>query len=178
MFLESERLYLRALEPEDLEVLYKWENDMELWRYGSSLRPYSRYALREYLLESVYDIVRSRQLRLMIIDRTSEMAVGTLDLYDYDPINLRAGVGILIDSAFQGMGYGRESLFMLHRYAVRFLHLHSLFAHVLEGNFASVRLFLSAGYEKTGLLRDWHRTGELFEDVAVFQIMLTGVGSA
>ena len=48
-FLESENLLLRALEPEDLDILYEWENDPELWKYGSTLTPYSKFALRDYL---------------------------------------------------------------------------------------------------------------------------------
>ena len=35
--LENERVCLRALEPEDLELLYRWENDSELWEVGNTL---------------------------------------------------------------------------------------------------------------------------------------------
>ena len=30
--MESELIRLRALEPEDVNILYKWENDTEIWK--------------------------------------------------------------------------------------------------------------------------------------------------
>ena len=38
--LENSNIRLRAPEPEDLEILYKWENDTSLWEYGASITPY------------------------------------------------------------------------------------------------------------------------------------------
>jgi diamine N-acetyltransferase len=168
-FIETDKLYLRALEPEDLDVLYRWENDVALWRYGSSLRPYSKFALREYLADSRQDIIYSRQLRLMIVEKSSGKAAGTIDLYDYDPINLRAGVGILLDAEFREKGYGQDSLAALKRYAARFLHLRTLFAYIPESNAASFKLFSACGFEKSGLLKDWIKTGDGFENVYLMQ---------
>ena len=48
-FLEDEVIRLRALEPEDLELLYRWENDSALWEFSSTLAPFSRYLLKEYI---------------------------------------------------------------------------------------------------------------------------------
>ena len=42
--LENETIRLRALEPEDLELLYRWENNPELWSLGNTMSPYSRYS--------------------------------------------------------------------------------------------------------------------------------------
>ena len=52
MLLSNDRVRLRALEPEDLELLYRWENDPELWEVGNTLAPYSRYILKEYIAGS------------------------------------------------------------------------------------------------------------------------------
>ena len=40
---------LRALEPEDLECLYKWENDMDLWEVSDTLTPFSLFTLKKYI---------------------------------------------------------------------------------------------------------------------------------
>ena len=66
MLLSNDRVRLRALEPEDLELLYRWENDPELWEVGNTLAPYSRYILKEYIAGSDRSIYESRQLRFMI----------------------------------------------------------------------------------------------------------------
>ncbi|MDR1372024.1 MAG: GNAT family N-acetyltransferase [Dysgonamonadaceae bacterium] len=168
-FLSNSRLFIRALEPEDLDVLYRWENDTDIWRYGSSIKPYSRFALEEYIADSVQSILTVKQLRMMIVEKDTDMAVGTLDLYDYDPINLRAGVGILLDSRVRRRGYGKESLEMLHSYSEHFLNIHSHYAYIQKGNTASYKLFYSCGYKKSGLLKDWLKTGSGFADVIIMQ---------
>ena len=40
---------LRALEPEDLECLYQWENDMDLWEVSDTLTPFSLFTLKKYI---------------------------------------------------------------------------------------------------------------------------------
>ena len=37
--MESELIRLRALEPEDVNILYKWENDTEIWKVRQHGRP-------------------------------------------------------------------------------------------------------------------------------------------
>ena len=80
MLLSNDRVRLRALEPEDLELLYRWENDPELWEVGNTLAPYSRYILKEYIAGSDRSIYESRQLRFMIEDCDTGTSVGIVDL--------------------------------------------------------------------------------------------------
>lgn len=170
MFINNEQIALRALEPEDLDVLYKWENDSRLWYYGSTLTPYSKFTLREYLANSSQDIFTSQQLRLMIVELESGRAIGTIDLYDFDAMNQRAGIGILLDNEYRNKGYGTQALALLEKYASQFLLMHQLYAHVPKRNEASLKLFGNRRYEQTGLLRDWIKTPEGFEDVLVMQL--------
>lgn len=170
-FLESENLRLRALEPEDLDILYKWENDAKLWKYGSTLAPFSRFALRDYLENSLQDIVQTRQLRLMVIYKPTEEAIGTIDIYDYDPFNQRAGIGILLDEAYRNRGFGFEMLLLTQEYAFRFLLLKQLFAYVPVSNLPSVKVFSKSGYVQSGLLKSWNKTSGGFEDVHFMQLI-------
>ena len=85
MLLSNDRVRLRALEPEDLELLYRWENDPELWEVGNTLAPYSRYILKEYIAGSDRSIYESRQLRFMIEECDTGTSVGIVDLFDFEP---------------------------------------------------------------------------------------------
>lgn len=170
-FLENDKLLLRALEPEDLDVLYRWENDSDLWHFGSTLMPYSKFALREYLSNATQDIFQSRQLRLMIVEKSENKAIGTIDLYDFDPLNLRAGVGILLDADYRKKGYGSLALHLMREYAFRFLLLNQLYAYVPENNEPSYRLFRGNGYEESGLLRLWLKTEAGWTDVRFMQLI-------
>ena len=65
--LRNDILTLRALEPTDLDTLYRWENDANLWAVSDTIAPYSREALWHYLQDYTGDIYSQRQLRLMIL---------------------------------------------------------------------------------------------------------------
>ena len=168
--LENDLIKLRALEPEDLDVLFRWENDTELWAYGTTLAPYSKFALREYISEARNDIFQSHQLRLMIVLKENNEAIGTIDLYDFDPINLRAGVGILLDSGHRGKGFGSQVLKLIQDYAFIFLHLRQLYAYIPQSNTSSMKLFTNCGYTKSGCLEQWLKCGDRFEDVDILQL--------
>ena len=51
---------LRAIEPEDLDLLYQIENDRSLWNVGATNVPYSRYTLHDYIATSNDDIYAVR----------------------------------------------------------------------------------------------------------------------
>jgi diamine N-acetyltransferase len=170
MLLENNKLKLRPLEPEDLDLLYKWENDTRLWVHGHTLSPYSKLALRQYITNAIeQDVYQNKQLRLMIDLKEEKKTIGTIDLYDLDIHNLRAGVGILIGENYRNENYAYESLAIVKVYAFSFLHLHQLYAYILPDNRPSIRLFEKAGFMKSGILKDWIRQDSGYSDVEVHQ---------
>ncbi|MDR0413574.1 MAG: GNAT family N-acetyltransferase [Dysgonamonadaceae bacterium] len=170
--LENDIIRLRALEPEDLDDLYRWENDAALWRHGSTLAPYSRFVLRDYLQHSSPDLFQTRQLRLMITEKKTGTAAGTLDLYDFEPVHLRAGVGILLDENYRNRGFGLQALQLTAEYARRILLLKQLYAHIPQSNPASYNLFKKSGYEEAGRLKAWVKTAQGFVDAYLMQRIL------
>jgi len=170
-FLHNEQLRLRSPEPEDLEFLYRCENDTNLWQYGSTLSPFSKYALHQYISQAEQNIFVSRQLRFMIDSKKDDCIVGTIDLYDFDPYHNRAGVGILIEKAHQRRGYATQALQLLIEFAFGFLHIHQLYAYIPAENAGSLALFGKLGFKQSGVLKDWYMGVERYKDVAVFQLM-------
>jgi len=171
--LSDETILLRAPEPEDLEFLYQWENDTSLWQYGNTQAPLSRFVLREYLREAAKDIYSTRQLRLMICmkDQPSQ-AIGAVDLFDFDPLHLRAGVGILLDQAHRKQGFAAQSLGMIKEYARVQLGLHQLFCSITENNPESISLFESSGFELCGVQKHWTRIGSRWYSQHLYQCLL------
>lgn len=167
--LENSVIKLRAPEPEDLELLYTWENSTELWELGATIAPFSRHTLRQYLANNTQDIYTDKQLRLMVEFKQTGKGIGTVDLYDFDPFHLRAGVGILIDPGHRNQGLGLQALLVLESYAFSFLNLHQLYAVIPEKNSPSIRLFQKAEYVSAGLLSDWLSAGETYVDALLFQ---------
>lgn len=169
-YFHNKDIYLRALEPEDMEVLYKWENDTRIWsKGGGSIAPYSKFAIRQYIANAMQEIYEIKQLRMMVIDKTTDEAVGTVDLYDFDALNKRAGIGILIDEEHQRRGYALQGLECIERYAFTHLQLHQLYAYIASHNKASIALFEKANYINTATLRDWLVSNKSLTDVVVMQ---------
>lgn len=168
-YFSTERIRLRAMEPEDLELLYQMENDPQLWDISNFTVPYSRHFLKQYIEHSESDMFADRQLRLMIVRRADEAVIGTVDIFDFVPLHARGEVGIALRSEFRGNGFASEALRLLCDYAFCFLHLKQLTAHVAADNDSSLRLFRSLGFSDCGLLKEWWRVGGGYKDVILLQ---------
>ena len=165
------KIKLRAIEPEDLDLLYRIENDMALWNVGLSNVPYSRYLLHDYVAHATNDIYTDRQVRLMIDDADNH-TVGIVDLVSFDPANRRAELGIIIINKYRRQGYATATLQQIRDYALRVLHLHQLYAYIDEHNEASLSLFRKAGFTAAGHIPDWLFDGEHYHDASLMQLVL------
>lgn len=200
MSLDGKLCRLRAVEPADVDAMYLWENDIDIWRVSNTVAPYSRYALEQLVETMRYDIYASRQLRLIIEtsgqrlddagdfgmhgnadgseyvtpgDFAAGVAVGAVDIFEFDPLNLRAGIGILVyDEASRGCGYASDALRTVERYACEVLHLHQLWSNVAADNERSLVLFESAGYRRVGIKEEWIRRRDGYVGEIMFQKIL------
>ncbi|WP_179339120.1 GNAT family N-acetyltransferase [Winogradskyella ludwigii] len=167
--LKGKQIYLRALEPEDLEFVYSIENDTELWELSDTQTPYSRFLIKQYLENAQQDIFEAKQLRLAICDN-NDYTIGLIDVFDFDIKNKRAGIGILIqDKANRNLGYGKEALELLVNYCFQTLHLRQVYANISETNSASLSLFKTNGFEKIGLKKDWSFDGKNYTNEYLLQ---------
>ena len=175
MLLENEKIKLRAVEPEDLDVLYRWENNPNYWHAGELRVPYSKFALKQYILSSGENIYESKQLRFMIDSKMLNETVGTIDLFDFDVFNSRVALGLLIDEPYRGKGFAEESVMLIEKFVFDYLKINQLYAKIPEINQASGTLFVKLGYEKNCILKDWTSTETGFANVILFQKFRTSI---
>ena len=172
MTLKGQNIYLRALEPEDLEFIYAIENDESVWEVSHTQTPYSRFLIRQYLENAHQDIYEAKQLRLAICLTNSSEAIGLIDLFDFDPQHSRAGIGILIqNSSERNKGIGSEALQLLIEYAFSQLQLHQLYANIGTENEPSLQLFAKFGFQKIGIKKQWNKINNVYKDEALFQLI-------
>ncbi len=168
----KEKIILRALEPEDLELLYKWENDQSVWKISNTYSPFSKYTLEKYLAEAHLDIYETKQLRLIIdkVNGTEKKSIGAIDLFDFEPYHQRAGVGILIaEDIDKNKGYGKTSLELFLNYCFDVLSLHQVYCNISTNNASSLKLFKSMGFVEIGIKKDWIRHNDSWEDEVFLQ---------
>ena len=112
----------------------------------------------------------SGSLRLYAIPNSSfqipNSAVGCVDLYNYDPLNRRCAVGIMVANEYRRQGF---ALAMLKALEMQFFNFHfsffifkdgsttlrQLYADIAVTNTASLALFKKAGYTECGHFKDW-----------------------
>lgn len=167
--LVGKRVSLRAMEPEDLEVLYILENDTKLWEISSVNVPYSRNLLKQFITKGSHDIYTDGQLRLMVESIEDGTVIGMCDLVNFNPRHRRVEIGIVLSEDYRNIGMGTEVLQLMENYVRHFLHLHQIYAYVAVTNEASLRLFAKSGYHDSCLLKDWLNTSEGYVDTKIFQ---------
>lgn len=171
--LEGELIRLRAMEPQDIEPMYRWENDPSIWQVSGTTAPFSRHALERFVEEQRFDIFQTRQQRLIIETVAEGRIVGAIDLFELDTLNARAGIGILIyPSDARGKGYASDAIATICRYTSNVLRLHQLWCNVGTTNKASLALFRNNGFTEIGIKRDWQWTPDGYEDEILFQRIL------
>lgn len=174
--LKGKNIELRALEPDDIDLLYKWENDEELWYLSNTITPFSRFDIEQYVLSAGNDIFSSKQLRLMIAKIAGEerATIGTIDLFDFDPVNKRAGIGIMIEKNERNRGYASEALGLLIDYCFKILNLHQVYCNIASDNAASLELFSKFNFRETGKKKDWILTNGNWIDEHILQLINEG----
>ncbi len=171
--IEGKLIRLRAVEPEDIDAMYRWENDPSVWRVSGTTAPFSRHTLERFIEEQRFDLYQTRQQRLIIETRADGQVVGALDLFEFDPLNGRAGIGLLIYPAdARGKGYATDAVSTVCRYGREVLRLHQLWGNVGATNEASLALFRKAGFTEIGTKRDWLWTPDGYTDEILFQKIL------
>lgn len=166
--LKGKNCILRALEPEDLDLLFSIENDTTGWELSNTQTPYAKHILKQYLNNAHQDIYEAKQLRLVICN-TQKEALGFIDLFDFDPKNRRVGVGIMLLEAARGKGYGADALATLCAYVFATFQVHQLYANITSDNTASIALFESQGFVKIGVKKDWIISAGKFKDELLYQ---------
>lgn len=168
---DSPAIRLRAIEPEDLDMLYRIENDTSLWNLGLTNVPYSRYTLHDYIANSSDDIYADRQVRL-IIENEEGNTIGIADLVNFEPRHCRAEIGLVIEQPHRHKGYARAAVCALEHYALTVPHLHQLYMVTAKDNESVIALFASLGYSHTSTLRHWLYDGKEYHDAVLMQKIL------
>lgn len=169
--LKGKKIILRPLEPEDIDYVFKLENDISVWQISNTIMPFSKFEIEQYVLNSDKDIYISKQLRLIIEDLQISKRIGCIDLFDFDPKNQRAGIGIIIDANHRNSGYATDALEVLIQFAFKSLNLHQLHCSINPENTGSVRLFVKSGFRYIGTRKDWVFFEQRYYDEECYQLL-------
>lgn len=168
MFLTDKDISIRIAEPADAALIYRWENDRNLWRVSETSAPTSLFQIEQFLIANS-DWIANRQLRLMIEVEGVPEPVGSVDLFDYDPVHSRIGIGVLIVADYRQQGYATRAVQLTLDYLFHDLMVHQVHCLIGEGNTASRQLFEGLGFQRGERRKDWIKTPEGYLDATFYQ---------
>ncbi len=166
----GKNINLRALEPEDLDFLFSTENDESFWEISSTQAPYSKYILQKYIENSHQDIYEAKQYRFVICN-AENISIGMIDLFDFNPLHNRVGIGILILPKYRNKGYSNEALELIIDYAFTYLNVHQIFANITSDNLISIALFEKFNFKLIGTKKDWIYTNSIYKNENLYQLI-------
>ena len=169
--MSTNKINLRALELDDLEFLFEIENNRKLWKISHTKLPFSKYYLKKYIKESNLDLFLEKQFRF-VISLENNYPIGLIDLFDFDSINHRAGIGLVIMNSHRNKGYALESVKLIEDISKKDLQIHQLYANVGMDNKISLNLFKKMGYVEIGIKKDWNYIEGKYKDEVLFQKIL------
>lgn len=168
--LEYNKIYFRALEPDDIDWLYECENNTDVWEVSNSRLPFSKHILKKYIENAQTEIYTHGQIRFVVCNKSNER-IGIADVFDFDIFNKRAGIGIMISSEYRNKNYGSDSIELLKIYCKKNLLLHQIYCNISENNTKSISLFEKSGFIKTGIKKDWQKTINSYQDEMIYQYL-------
>ncbi|MBD5328885.1 MAG: GNAT family N-acetyltransferase [Bacteroides sp.] len=157
--LSDDNLTLRPVEPADADFMWAVESDSLQWIQNSLVAPFSRENLHQYACNYEADPYLAEQLRLIIVDQSGKR-MGIADLYELSSQHHTSWVGIYILPEFRRVGIALNALRLLEGYALKILNLRQIGAKIVEGNDISMQLFMKAGFEWNGTLKNWIQSGK------------------
>ncbi len=165
----NNNIHLRLLEPDDLNWLFKLENNKNDWAVSGTDTAFSKKILKQYIACAKDDIYTAKQLRFVIASQ--KKPVGLIDLFDFDPQYKKAGVGVIVEEAYRSQGIASVALKLLIKYAFEELKLHQLYANISRDNLASLKIFKKQHFNLVSEKKDWIFANETYQDIIRFQLL-------
>ncbi len=172
LILETERLVLRPLTPEDAPTVARLAGRREIADTTISIpHPYSQDQAREWIATHAGPAGAGKELVFGITTRQEGRLMGAVGLREIDTEHSQAEMGFWTEVESWGKGYATEAARAVIRYAFEQLKLNRVYAHHMVRNPASGRVLQKAGMKREGLLRQRVRKWGVFEDVVLLAIL-------
>ncbi len=170
--LETERLVLRPLRPEDAPAVASLAGRREIADTTISIpHPYSEQQARQWISTPTGREHSPGQIAFAIINKVDGDLIGAVGLREIDSEHCQAEMGFWVDVDLWGNGYATEAARAVIRYGFEALRLNRIYAHHMVRNPASGRVLEKVGMKREGLLRQRVRKWGVFEDVVLLAIL-------
>jgi len=168
--LESKRIKLRLLEPDDMKQIVEWRNTEQSYNSFLSFVPLNLDRQMKWYNSQVYDFTQSN---FAVIHKDTGLMIGMIGIYDIDNASRKCEWGrILIGHPeFLNQGYGREAIEVVLEYAFDYLNMNRVQCTCIGSNRKVITLYKSIGFTEEGTFRDYVFKNNKYDNVVLFSIL-------
>lgn len=168
--LHTERLDLIEIQQVHLRDLYRIFGDKEVTRFYNLL-PFKEEKEAQKLLD--WFCCRFKDglgIRWGIALKGESSIIGTIGFNNYTRLH-RANIGYDLCKEYWNQSYMSEALEKVVTFAFERLEVNRIEAEVMQGNIASEKLLLKAGFTNEGILRQWMYWNNTYYDMTMFSLL-------
>ena len=170
--LYGKHVRLRAVEREDVNKFHEWVNDPEVTRGLALYLPMSFADEENWFTSFARRDQKEKPLAIEIRKGRNWKLIGNCGVFDLDPVNRSAELGILIgDKSEWNKGYGSETMSLLLRHCFETLNLNRAMLRVYTENIRAVRSYEKAGFALEGRLREAVYKFGKYDDVLIMSVL-------
>jgi ribosomal-protein-alanine N-acetyltransferase len=169
--LETARLRLRAVQPDDVADVFRIRADERVMRYFGSPPITSLEEAARQIHGFATSFEERTGIRWAITWRGEDRLLGTLGFWRIDKPHFRAEVGYDLAADCWGQGIMAEALGAVLTWGFTTMHLHSVEAQIDPANHGSRRVLEKCGFVQEGYFRENYYCEGQFTDTAVFSLL-------
>jgi RimJ/RimL family protein N-acetyltransferase len=171
--LQGNRVCLRAAKREDMDALWRYNNDVEVELAGGGDPPMPQ-SLERLLAEFDADAGKGGRNGASFVIEADGRCIGQCALFQFDETARTAALGITIgDKAYWGQGYGREAVQLLLDYAFRLRNLRRVWLTVNGRNERAIRAYRACGFVEEGRQREHVWSSGAYDDLVYMAVTRT-----
>ena len=169
--IETKRLLLRALEPEDIEDYFALYSNVKVTA-GHGMAPWKDPEQALHLMDwYAQAAIDNRGCRWAITERGPNRLIGSLGYHAIEEEHYRGEIGYDLLPEYWGRGIGSEAVVAVVRFGFEEIGFHRIEAIVDPDNQASAGLLRKVGFTEEGYLRERYFDNGRFVDDWMFSIL-------
>jgi len=164
--LNTERLILRGLKPDDTEAVFKYRSDAQTNRYQGWI-PQTHEDTRRFISKLASEIDQYNSwFQFGILKKDNGELIGDLGVHFFDVDKFQVEIGCTLAKSQHGKGFAREALSATIRYLFRDLNKRRIICSIDPRNVNSIKMVEALGFRKEAHFRQSILIdGEWFDDV-------------
>lgn len=170
-FLDTARLHLRNVVPEDAPEVFFLRSDTRMMQFldrapATSIEEAAQFIQNINTLEKAGDAIT-----WAITLKEDPKLQGMICFWNIQKEHYRAEIGYALHPAHQGKGLMQEALTAVLQYGFQMLQFHSAEANVNPNNKASIKLLERSGFVREGYFRENYFYDGKFLDSAIYSLL-------